>query len=130
MTPSERRGALVVVLVLALGAARDLWISAHPVLVSAALAPTADPAREPRAEPQRSAAVSDTVRPLDLNRATASDLDALPGIGPVLAGRILEYRRRHGGFTRVEELLGVVGIGPRLMERLSRLVRVGPAAPP
>jgi len=64
---------------------------------------------------------------LDLTTATAAELDALPGIGPVLAGRILAERRRMGGFRRVEDLLAVPGIGPRLFERLAPRVRVGPA---
>jgi competence protein ComEA len=61
---------------------------------------------------------------VDLNAASPEELDRLPGIGPVLAGRIVEYRRRHGRFTRIEELLAVRGIGPRLLERLRGRVRL------
>jgi competence protein ComEA len=46
-----------------------------------------------------------------LNRATAGDLETLPGVGPVLAERIIEYREQHGPFTTVEDLLDVPGIG-------------------
>lgn len=46
-----------------------------------------------------------------LNRATAADLETLPGVGPVLAERIVEYRDQHGPFTEVEDLLDVPGIG-------------------
>ncbi len=60
----------------------------------------------------------------DLNTATAADLEALPGIGPVLAGRIVEYRRVHGRFQRLEDLLDVDGVGPRLLERLRPVLRV------
>jgi competence protein ComEA len=62
---------------------------------------------------------------VDLNRAAAAELDALPGIGPVLARRIVEHRRRHGPFLRVEELRAVRGVGPRLLARLRPQVRVG-----
>lgn len=48
---------------------------------------------------------------VDLNRATASDLVALPGIGPVLAERIVEWRTEHGGFSSVDQLREVPGIG-------------------
>lgn len=63
--------------------------------------------------------------PLDLNRADAAALDALPGIGPVLADRIVTWREDHGRFTAVAELTEVSGIGPSLLAGLRDLVRVG-----
>jgi competence ComEA-like helix-hairpin-helix protein len=63
--------------------------------------------------------------PLDLNTATAAGLEALPGIGPVLAGRILDYRERHGRFRSVAELRRVSGIGPKRYAALCELVVVG-----
>jgi competence protein ComEA len=62
--------------------------------------------------------------PVDLNTATTADLDALPGVGPVLAGRILAWRTQHGRFTRVAELGEVPGIGDKLLAQLTPLVRV------
>ncbi len=62
--------------------------------------------------------------PLDLNSATAADLDALPGIGPVLAQRIVDHRDATGRFTSVEQLDDVPGIGPTTYAELSDLVRV------
>jgi len=61
---------------------------------------------------------------VDLNAATQAQLDALPGVGPVLAGRILAWRTEHGRFTRVDELGEVAGIGPKALERLRPLVTV------
>lgn len=60
---------------------------------------------------------------VDLNTADAAALDALPGIGPVLADRIVSHRE-DGRFTTVDELADVAGIGPTLLERLRDLVRV------
>ena len=60
--------------------------------------------------------------PLDLNTASARQLGALPGIGPVLAARILEYRRLHGGFKSVRQLRQVSGIGPKRLAALEGLV--------
>ncbi|WP_246123685.1 ComEA family DNA-binding protein [Cellulomonas terrae] len=60
---------------------------------------------------------------VDLNTADAAALDALPGIGPVLADRIVGHRQ-DGPFTTVDELADVAGIGPTLLERLRDLVRV------
>jgi competence protein ComEA len=61
---------------------------------------------------------------VDLNSATQPELDALPGVGPVLAGRILAWRTEHGRFSRVEELGEVTGIGDKLLAQLTPLVRV------
>jgi len=56
--------------------------------------------------------------PIDINRATAADLDALPGVGPALAARIVAWRAANGPFRAVDDLLGVAGIGERTLERL------------
>ncbi|SET40530.1 helix-hairpin-helix domain-containing protein [Geodermatophilus poikilotrophus] len=61
---------------------------------------------------------------VDLNAATAADLDALPGIGPVLAQRIVEHRERSGPFRSVEQLDDVPGIGPTTYAELAELVTV------
>ena len=61
---------------------------------------------------------------VDLNVATAEQLDALPGVGPVTAQRILEWRTRHGRFARVEQLREIEGIGERRFAQLRELVVV------
>ncbi|MEU4657200.1 ComEA family DNA-binding protein [Streptomyces sp. NPDC023723] len=61
--------------------------------------------------------------PLSLNTATVEQLDTLPGVGPVLAGHIVEYRTRNGGFRSVDELREVNGIGERRFADLRDLVR-------
>ncbi|HET6814404.1 MAG TPA: ComEA family DNA-binding protein, partial [Actinomycetota bacterium] len=62
--------------------------------------------------------------PLDLNTATVEQLDTLPGVGEVTAGRIVAYRAAHP-FTSVDELLEVPGIGQRRFDQLKDLVTVG-----
>ena len=64
--------------------------------------------------------------PLNLNRATEQDFDALPGIGPQLAERIMEYRQSVGAFHSLEELRAVKGIGEKKFERIRSLVTVTP----
>ncbi|MFH9858206.1 helix-hairpin-helix domain-containing protein [Streptomyces sp. NPDC017202] len=61
--------------------------------------------------------------PVSLNTATADQLDTLPGVGPVLAQHIVDYRTRHGGFRSVDELREVNGIGERRFSDLRNLVR-------
>jgi competence protein ComEA len=61
---------------------------------------------------------------LDINTATAAELEALPGIGPALAGRIVAYREGHGPFSTVEELLNVDGIGAKTLAGLQPFVAV------
>jgi competence protein ComEA len=61
---------------------------------------------------------------LALNTATVTDLDALPGIGPVLAQRIVDHRSAHGPFTSVEQLDDVSGIGPAIYAELAARVTV------
>ncbi|SEP59354.1 ComEA family DNA-binding protein [Streptomyces radiopugnans] len=60
--------------------------------------------------------------PVSLNSATADQLDALPGIGPVMAQRIIDHRTERGGFSSVEELREVTGIGERRFAELKPLV--------
>ncbi|MCW2899339.1 MAG: competence protein ComEA helix-hairpin-helix repeat protein [Streptosporangiaceae bacterium] len=62
--------------------------------------------------------------PLDLNAATVEQFQQLPGVGPVLAQRIVDYRTQHGGFRGVEQLRDVSGIGERRFADLKDLVRV------
>ena len=61
---------------------------------------------------------------VNLNTATEVELETLPGIGPVLAAAIVEWRTQNGGFTSIEQLQDVSGIGPTTFADLAPLVRV------
>ena len=60
--------------------------------------------------------------PVQLSTATVEQLDSLPGVGPVTAQKILDYRQKHGAFQSVDELDAVPGIGPKRLDQLRDLV--------
>lgn len=64
------------------------------------------------------------VQVIDLNTATAEQLESLPNIGPSKAQAILEYRQKHGNFERAIDIQKVSGIGPKTWERIRHLVKV------
>jgi len=76
------------------------------------------------------APVANSVAPasgkININTAGAVELDKLPGVGPALAERILQYRSEHGPFSRAEDLENVSGIGPKTYEKMASQVTVGP----
>lgn len=84
----------------------------------------APPATAPPADPSAAPGAPVPGTPIDLNTATAAQLDQLPGVGPVLAQRIVDYRTQHSGFHSVDELRQVSGIGDAKFADLKDLVRV------
>jgi competence protein ComEA len=83
-----------------------------------ALSAVADHSAEP--------ATASGPRLLNLNRATAADFENLPGIGPVLAERIISQRNEQGPFKQVEDLRNVSGVGDKLYAQIAPLVTVDP----
>lgn len=63
---------------------------------------------------------------INVNTATAGDLQKLPGVGPAMAARIIEYRDKNGGFKKVEDLMNVKGIGEKTFLKLKPLVTIAP----
>ncbi|NKB87960.1 MAG: hypothetical protein GKS06_07050 [Acidobacteria bacterium] len=68
--------------------------------------------------------------PIDLNQASLETLQEVPGIGPAMAERILEWRRENGPFEKVEDLLNIRGIGEKTLEKLRPHVKVDDGSAP
>jgi competence protein ComEA len=66
---------------------------------------------------------------VNVNTASADQLDALPGIGPALAARIIEYRQKNGAFKKLEDLMNVRGIGEKNFLKLKPLLTLGTPKP-
>ncbi len=151
LTPHELRAVALLSALVTLGAALT-WLDArHPRILTLTLGdslalgapdfiPPEGSETAPRAAPMASADVATrpaTAAPgaeksafgldgrLDLNRASADELEGLPGIGPKTAERILEDRKAHGPFRKTSDLGRVKGIGPKTLERLRPHVTAG-----
>ncbi|MGQ9560976.1 MAG: ComEA family DNA-binding protein [Candidatus Oleimicrobiaceae bacterium] len=77
------------------------------------------------AQPSSVAATTMRLRPVDINRASAAELEKLPHIGPALAQRIVAYREQWGPFRSIEEIKQVKGIGERTFARIRPYLTIG-----
>ena len=83
------------------------------------------PFQKEGASPSSDASASGGSFLIDINKASQEELEKLPGIGKVLAARIIEYRNVHGRFRSVEELLNIRGIGEKTLEKIRPYITVG-----
>ncbi|MGO9506325.1 MAG: ComEA family DNA-binding protein [Mycobacterium sp.] len=97
--------------------------SGQPTALGSSVSPGTTGAPAPPAAPGTSAKAKPG-EVLDLNTATAEQLDDLPGVGPVTAAAIVAWRQHNGRFTSVDQLADVDGIGPARLDKLRPLVRV------
>ena len=100
------------------------------------------PGQQPSSVPSPTATVppSDIIKPsppppnqphiVDLNTATQADLERVPGVGPVLATRIIAYRQYYGPFKTVYQLRLIKGVGQQTFDKIKPYVTVAPASPP
>jgi len=93
------------------------------LIVGAQVWLVAQQAKSPKTDPGAATAV------INLNTATAEQLDSLPGVGAALAARIVEYRQKNGSFKKVEDLMNVKGIGEKAFLKMKNRLTVGPAKP-
>lgn len=92
-----------------------------------ALLLAAAPAMAAQERKEAPSGAASSAAPLNLNTATAAQLEKLPGIGPKTAQLIVEHREKHGDFKKVEELMNIKGIGEKSFLKIKPLVTVGAA---
>ena len=90
---------------------------AHIFLVILAFALATAPAAFAKKKPP--------AHPININTATAADLQQIPGIGPSTAQKILDTRKSYGAFKSVDDLLAIKGIGPKKLEKMRKYLTVG-----
>jgi competence protein ComEA len=83
------------------------------------------PAANPTTAPDNPGSLGSSGSPININTATQAELESLPGIGPVIAGRIIAYRQDHGPFASIQAIQDVSGIGPVTFERIQNLITTG-----
>jgi comEA protein len=102
---------------------RILMAAIVGIAVSAAAASAQNKATTPRA----AATVTATATaPVNLNTATAEQLATIPGVGPRMAERIIDYRQKNGGFKKLEDLMNVSGVGEKSFLKMKPLITVTP----
>jgi competence protein ComEA len=104
-----------------------LAVAAMAVIPVAAAQQAKSPAPATKAARASKAAPAPTT-PININTATQSQLESLPGVGPKAAERILEYRKQNGHFKKVEDLMNVKGFGEKTFLKLKPMLTVGEKA--
>ncbi len=97
-----------------------VFFGAQPLVVNAAQAPQ-------RKASARTTAKAPVVGTININTASATDLEGLPGIGAKTAQRIVEYRQKNGPFKKVEELMNVRGVGEKNFLKLKNQISIAAA---
>jgi len=124
-TPQEIKALIFLLVVLIIGGGISLYKRDHPNFARELILESTQ--KEDKSLIQKEPLYSkkpEIEDKININQATAKELELLPGIGPVLAKRILSLRENKGGFNKVEELLEVNGIGAKKMEEIKKWVKL------
>lgn len=105
---------------------RTILVIATALVLAAFSAPSFAQASRPETQASKPAKAT-PAQPVNLNTATAAELEALPGVGLATAARIIEYRQKVGSFKKIEDLMNVRGIGEKMFLNLKPLIVVTPA---
>ena len=106
---------------------RRILVIAIALVLTAFAAPSFAQTPPAQTQPDKPPKTTRGQQPVNLNTATATELEALPGVGLAPAARIIEYRQKVGGFKKIEDLMNVRGIGEKMFLSLKPLIVVTPA---
>jgi competence ComEA-like helix-hairpin-helix protein len=120
-TASERRAMLVLALLIAVGSGVRVFKYYHSDAVPGYR--WVRTVEESEATPPPSASAGKLEQGIDPSTATEEDLELLPGIGPGIASRIVQFRSTHGPFKKASDLLSVAGVGEHTLARISPYLR-------
>jgi competence protein ComEA len=87
--------------------------------IALSASPSSAQGKAPAPKPTATAAA-----PINLNTATAEQLATIPGVGPKMAERIIDYRQKNGGFKKIEDLMNVSGVGEKSFLKMKPLITV------
>jgi comEA protein len=121
-TPQETKAILFLLMALLVGSGIILYQRTHPGFAPQLKLDKSDV--DSTGEIKYLAGSGQEENAIDLNRATAAELQLLPGVGPALSKRIVEYRESCGEFDKIEDVMQVSGIGPRTFEAIKDYLTV------
>ena len=115
-TPQETRAIFFLLMALLVGSGIVLYQRSHPGFAPELKLDKSD--IDSLGEIEYISSLGQEKKVIDLNRATAAELQLLPGVGPALSRRIVEYRETKGEFVKIEDVMQVSGIGPKTFEAI------------
>lgn len=107
-----------------------LAVAAMAVLPAAAAQQAKAPAASSSKPARASKAAAAPASPVNINTATQAQLEALPGVGPKAAQRVLDYRKQNGSFKKIEDLMNVKGFGEKTFLKLKPMITIGDKSAP
>ena len=106
---------------------RNALVLTAVLLLTTSAASIAAPAQQTGTQKPTTPVATVVAAPINVNTATSAELEKLPGVGPAMALRIVEYRQKNNGFKKLEDLMQVKGIGEKTFLKLKPLVTITPA---
>jgi comEA protein len=117
-TSQETKALIFLLLALLVGSGITLYQRSHLQFAPELIIEKNDPGAEEEQKAENRAIPSPARTKINVNQASASELERVPGLGPKLSRRIVEYREANGNFQRLEDLIQVQGIGSKSLEKI------------